>query len=148
MCDNSPTTCPVCVPMCWENSKYVSSCRESQRCLCEDAQFQGAVLQCLYSQCQTSQFGCALHHTMAHCFEEDSQTVQTLPALIRHQALRKRQIPGAYASASVSSSAVHSVARGQLSASALDNARPTRSASSTSLLTDVIPIAVPTGPFP
>ncbi|KAL8925607.1 MAG: hypothetical protein Q9172_002177 [Xanthocarpia lactea] len=86
---------------------------------------------------------------MAQCSEDDSQATQTLPALIRHQALRKRQIASIHVSASGSASAptVHSVAHRQLSVSASANARPTRSAAYASLRSHATPIATPTGLF-
>ncbi|KAL8914164.1 MAG: hypothetical protein Q9171_001159 [Xanthocarpia ochracea] len=86
---------------------------------------------------------------MAQCFGEDSQVTQTLPALIRHQALRKRQIASIHVSASGSASAatIHSVAHRQLSVSASASARPTRSAAYASLRSHATPIATPTGLF-
>lgn len=91
-----------------------------------------AVFQCLYSQCQTAQFGSALHHALAECssFVEDGSDI--LPHLIRHQGLRKREssLTG-YASGYASASAVHSVYRRFASASAPANPRPTRSAMNT-----------------
>lgn len=153
----------ACVPKCWENSKYVSNCPGSAKCLCDDAQFQAvqsfsfitesppsyllsaqAVLQCLYSQCQTAQFGSALHYAIAQCSENDSRSNDILPALVRHKALHGRAVPSMYASASVSASAIHSVARRQLSVSAPGNARPTRSAAYTSPRVHITPIPVPT----
>ncbi|KAI4248430.1 MAG: hypothetical protein L6R40_000989 [Gallowayella cf. fulva] len=97
---------------------------------------------------QTAQFGSAIHHAMARCFEEDSHATQTLPALIRHQGFRKRQLSGPHASASVSASAVHSVARRPPSVSAPGNARPTRSATFTSLPGRITPFAMPTSLLP
>lgn len=77
------------------------------------------VLQCLYSQCLTSQFGPALHHTLSACSDSTPDTPDVEPPLIRYQSLRKRGAPttGA-ASGHVSASAVHSVARRSASASA------------------------------
>ena len=87
------------------------------------------VLQCLYSQCQTTQFGSALHHALSECSDPEADTPDTLPPLIRHQGLRKR---GNQLTASVSASgkvAVHSIARRSVvtSASARYSARLTRS---------------------
>lgn len=105
------------------------------------------VLQCLYSQCQTAQFASALHHAIAQCFDNDSQSNDIPPALIRHQGLRLRAIPRAYAITSISASAFHSVASRQSSCSAPGSTRPTRSAAYTSLSTYVTPSALPTSPF-
>ena len=56
------------------------------------------------------------------------ETLEVLPPLIRQQGLRKRgsQNTG-YASGHLSASAIHSVARRSVKASALFSARPTRS---------------------
>ena len=99
------------------------------------------VLQCLYSQCHTAQFGSALHSTITRCSDYSSLVPDVLPPLIRHQGLRRRassdnvQVsarpqasarPGA-ALASVTLS--HSVQRRSVSASAtaslIRSSRPT-----------------------
>ena len=53
------------------------------------------VLQCLYSQCQTAQFGVALHHALTACSKDlgNIDTSNALPPLIRQQGLRKRAEP-------------------------------------------------------
>ena len=134
-----------CVSTCWDNSKYISTCvkvNETQ-CLCEDADFQGVrtaivhvkcltnilqvVLQCLYSQCQTTQFGSAVHLTLSACSNSGMDALDALPPLIRHHGLRKRGSPSnGYVSGHLSVSAIQSVARRSVSASAYVSARPTR----------------------
>lgn len=49
-----------------------------------------AFLQCLYSQCQTAQYGLALHHAISTCSKYGSNVVPMLPTLIRH---RNRRTP-------------------------------------------------------
>ena len=91
-----------------------------------------AVFQCLYSQCQTAQFGSALHYALAECSSFTTDGSENLPPLIRHQGLRKRESPlTGYASGYASASVVHSVYRRYASASAPANPRPTRSAANT-----------------
>ena len=96
------------------------------------------VFQCLYSQCQTTQFGSALHHALLECSNPETDIPDFLPPLIRQQGLRRR---GSQPTASVSAPgqfrlvsafakvAVHSVARRGVLASAFVrySARPTRS---------------------
>ena len=147
MLARTPLICQQgCVSKCWDNSKYVSSCVKANetQCLCEDAEFQSVrtatsyltcianefkvVLQCLYSQCQTSQFGSALHQTLSACSDSAVDTLDALPPLIRHPGLRKRGSPSnGYVSGQLSASAIHSVARRSVSASAYVSTRPTRS---------------------
>lgn len=137
---------PVCVSKCWENSKYVSTCVQANetQCLCEDAEFQSMVLQCLYSQCQTTQFGSALHHTLSVCTDSGMDSLDALPPLLRHQGLRKRGSPSiGYASGHLSASAIHSVARRSVDASAHVNARPTRSVSHLPTHTHDLPMSLP-----
>ena len=88
------------------------------------------VLQCLYSQCQSTVFGSALHQTLAACPGSALDALDTLPPLIRHQGLRKRNnvmsIHGAH-SASVSVSTSRKLARRSAAGSVVRSARPTRS---------------------
>ena len=91
-----------------------------------------AVLQCLYSQCQTTHFATALHYAIDACPGSALDSSDTLPPFIRHQGLRKRNNPanahGSGArSASVSASAVHLLARRSASGSLVASSRPTRS---------------------
>lgn len=86
------------------------------------------VLQCLYSQCQTTQFGSALHHTLSVCTDYGVDISDASPPLVRHQGIRKRGSPSiSSASGHLSASAIHSVARRSVSASAYGTTRPTRS---------------------
>lgn len=136
-----------CVSKCWENSKYVSTCLKANetQCLCKDTEFQSVrtgpfnlkritdrfqvVLQCLYSQCPTTQFGFALHRTLSACSHSEMDTLDAWPPLVGHKGLRKRgSASSGYASGHLSASAIHSVARRSVSASAYVSARPARSA--------------------
>ena len=91
------------------------------------------VLQCLYSQCPTTQFGSALHYALLECPSFGNNESEYLPPLIGHQGLRKRankplasvsaQVLGHY----VSASAGRLLARRSVIASAFVRARPTRS---------------------
>ena len=91
-----------------------------------------AILQCLYSQCQTSLFPTALHYALAACPSSAPDSSDTLPPLIRHQGLRNRNSPtrenrsGAQ-TASVSVSAHRLLARRSASSSVVVSSRPTRS---------------------
>jgi len=80
-----------CASKCWDNSKFVSSCTNEAKCLCEDSEFQSAVFQCLYSQCQTAQFGIAVHSALLECSGIDVEAHAVLPHLIRHQKFRNRR---------------------------------------------------------
>ncbi|KAI9813508.1 MAG: hypothetical protein M1832_006306 [Thelocarpon impressellum] len=84
-------TAPDCAYRCWENSKFVSVCGTKLDCLCDDMDFQNAVFQCLYSQCQTAQFGSALHHAIAACPLDDQEDSKAAPRLIRGARVRKRE---------------------------------------------------------
>ena len=52
------------------------------------------VLQCLYSQCQTTHFGAALHQALAACSDIKPDEGEYLPPLIRHQIPQKRADTG------------------------------------------------------
>ena len=140
-----------CVAQCWDNSVYVTRCSKKTKCLCEDNLFQSVsgvlsnlrclyghclvaiqtMLQCLYSQCQTAQFGSALHHALAICSPYGMDTVTNLPPLIRHQGLRKRQdqssvFQGNQYSTYLSASVAHPLSRRSASVSASSAPRQTR----------------------
>ncbi|KAI9875235.1 MAG: hypothetical protein M1830_008717 [Pleopsidium flavum] len=120
---------PDCVPKCWANSKFVSTCTNETKCFCEDGGFQSAVYQCLYSQCQTAQFGSALHYALSECSVYNAGDATISPPLMRHDYLRKRQnYQAGYGSGHASGSAVHSIYRRKGPASASAYSRPTRSA--------------------
>ena len=107
------------------------------------------VLQCLYSQCQTTQFGSALHQTLTTCSDSGMDTLDALPPLIRHQGLRKRGSPSiGYSAGHISASAVHSVARRSVSASAYVSARPTRSVGHLPAHTHDLPTSFPMATSP
>lgn len=97
------------------------------------------VLQCLYSQCHTAQFGSALHHALSKCNEYPPTSPNSLPPLFRHQGLHRRATQNqALVSAKplisahqafASAQAIQSVPRRFDGGSAAANvARPTRSA--------------------
>ncbi|MCJ1358806.1 MAG: hypothetical protein MMC33_008806 [Icmadophila ericetorum] len=126
---------PDCMSICWDNSKYVSSCVNDSECFCNDYEFQNAVLQCLYSQCHTAQFGLALHFALSKCADYNTGTSALLPRLIHQQDQQKRdsQRTGSIyhsASHSAPTSTLHSVQRRSLglSSSVSIFAQPTRRA--------------------
>ena len=87
-----------------------------------------AVLQCLYSQCQTAQFGSALHHALSECSNYDLDSSLDPPHLIRNQGLRKRQpFDSGLASLYVSASGIQSVSRQNIGASGFAYSRTIRS---------------------
>lgn len=92
-----------------------------------------AVLQCLYSQCQTAQFGSALHHALSKCSSFEIGIADISPPLLREQGLRKRNKRTADDTSDPGSApAIGSVARHSASASATSK-RPTRSVASVDL---------------
>lgn len=104
-----------------------------------------AVLQCLYSQCQTTHFGSALHFALSQCAEYGLGTTDILPPLIRHQGLRKRAYPDLKdLSVHAIASATHSVARRLASISAVPYPKPTRSAAYPAANTYANPHSLPT----
>ena len=87
------------------------------------------VFRCLYSQCQTAQFGSALHFTLIECVDHKVQNSMVVPKLIGQHDLRKRveHYPG-FGSMVSSASVIQSSQRRYASVSASTSARPTRSA--------------------
>lgn len=92
-----------------------------------------AVLQCLYSQCQTAQFGSALHHALSKCSGLETGIAYLSPPLLREQGLRKRNKRTVEDTSDLGlAPAIGSVARQSASASATSK-RPTRSVASADL---------------
>lgn len=92
-----------------------------------------AVLQCLYSQCQTAQFGSALHHALSKCSSLETEIADISPPLLREQGLRKKNKRAVGDTSDPGSApAIGSVARQSASASATSK-RPTRSLASADL---------------
>lgn len=92
-----------------------------------------AVLQCLYSQCQTAQFGSALHHALSKCSSLETGIAYLSPPLLREQGLRKRNKRTVEDKSDLGlAPAIGSVARQSASASATSK-RPTRSVASADL---------------
>ena len=146
MFDCVAQNCIACVAKCWDNSRFVSTCSSDTNCLCKDAFFQSvsvlspreasvhvwpfnqAILQCLYTQCQTSQFGAAVHQALLTCSTYETFYSNNLPQLIRHQSLRKRSSKtlgnmSSHASASV----IRSIAHRSTTFSTFSNPYPSKS---------------------
>ena len=108
-----------------------------------------AVLQCLYSQCPTAQFGSALHVALSECSSYITEGSAILPHLIRQQGLRKRD---SYQSSQISGSKVghapvsagYSILRRSASVSAFVSSRPSRIAFYEMTLTHKLSIPQPT----
>lgn len=123
------------------NSRAYEPAPFNLKCIADRFQ---VVLQCLYSQCQTTQFGFALHQTLSACSDSEMGTLDAWPPLVGHKGFRKRgSASSGYASAHLSASAIHSVARRSVSASAYVSARPTRSAGQVATHTHDLPKSLP-----
>lgn len=93
-----------------------------------------AVLQCLYTQCQTSQFGAAVHHALLECSTYEINDSSNLPPLIRHQGLRKRSNRTlGNVSSHVSASVIRSIVRGSPAFSAFSTPYPSQSVAPTTI---------------
>ncbi|PMD46396.1 hypothetical protein L207DRAFT_628946 [Hyaloscypha variabilis F] len=85
---------PRCAVQCWENTQYVSNrkCTGDAACLCTEPDYQNAVFQCLYSQCDTVHFGFALHHIIARCFGTGFELpLFAAPPVPNREDLRRRE---------------------------------------------------------
>ncbi|KAE9370551.1 hypothetical protein N431DRAFT_546364 [Stipitochalara longipes BDJ] len=88
------SSAPECAVRCWENTQYVSKrkCAGDAACLCTESDYQNAVFQCLYSQCDTVHFGSALHHIIAQCFGTGSEMpIFVAPPVPNRDDLRRRE---------------------------------------------------------
>ncbi|KAM3068150.1 hypothetical protein ACMFMG_011199 [Clarireedia jacksonii] len=80
---NEDILVPICAIHCWENTKYIGKCTDSDDCLCREPEYQN---------CDTAHFGPALHHSIAQCSGAVSDaTLLTIPDFSNHDSLRRRE---------------------------------------------------------
>ncbi|KAM0816310.1 hypothetical protein AB5N19_02112 [Seiridium cardinale] len=63
---------PGCAERCMVDSMYITQCQDID-CLCHEEHFQKSLFQCLYSQCDSSDYGPALLHSMKTCMTASAE---------------------------------------------------------------------------
>ncbi|KAG9243567.1 hypothetical protein BJ878DRAFT_543134 [Calycina marina] len=70
-------------------------------CLCKETDYQNSAFQCLYSQCDATDFGVAVQHAIVQCSGLGGDVMQAIRPIVKHSELRRRKeaeyLSGTYA---------------------------------------------------
>ncbi|KAH9994739.1 hypothetical protein F4779DRAFT_217407 [Xylariaceae sp. FL0662B] len=81
---------PTCATRCMVDSMFVTQCLDTN-CLCHQQDYQKSLFQCLYSQCDSSQYGPALSHTISVCIDTGAEIYMVAPGAVGNELLRARE---------------------------------------------------------
>ncbi|KAI1186123.1 hypothetical protein F5B17DRAFT_441290 [Nemania serpens] len=81
---------PSCGSHCMVNSMFVTQCLD-MNCLCHQEEYQKSLFQCLYSQCDSNEYGKALSRTISTCVEVGADIYMVAPGFINEELLRMRE---------------------------------------------------------
>ncbi|KAI1307458.1 hypothetical protein F5Y03DRAFT_393997 [Xylaria venustula] len=87
---------PSCGSHCMIDSMFVTQCLD-MNCLCHQEEYQKASLhdislfQCLYSQCDSNEYGQALSRTISTCMDVGAEIYMVAPGFINEELLRVRE---------------------------------------------------------
>ncbi|KAI8952199.1 hypothetical protein F4801DRAFT_244168 [Xylaria longipes] len=81
---------PSCGSHCMINSMFVTQCLD-MNCLCHQEEYQKSLFQCLYSQCDSNDYGKALSRTISTCMDVGAEIYMVAPGYINEELLRVRE---------------------------------------------------------
>ncbi|KAI1351091.1 hypothetical protein F5Y01DRAFT_325612 [Xylaria sp. FL0043] len=81
---------PSCGSHCMVDSMFVTQCLD-MNCLCHQEEYQKSLFQCLYSQCDSNEYGKALSRTISTCMEVGADIYMVAPSFINEELLRVRE---------------------------------------------------------
>ncbi|KAI0410900.1 hypothetical protein F5X98DRAFT_384612 [Xylaria grammica] len=81
---------PSCGSHCMVDSMFVTQCLD-MNCLCHQKEYQKSLFQCLYSQCDSNEYGKALSRTISTCMEVGADIYMVAPGFIDEELLRVRE---------------------------------------------------------
>ncbi|KAI1736301.1 hypothetical protein F4680DRAFT_461203 [Xylaria scruposa] len=81
---------PSCGQHCMVNSMFVTQCLDLN-CLCHQEEYQKSLFQCLYSQCDSNDYGKALSRTISTCMDVGAEIYMVAPGFINEELLRVRE---------------------------------------------------------
>ncbi|KAJ1336099.1 CFEM domain-containing protein [Microdochium nivale] len=84
------STTPTCANRCMVDSMYVTQCLDVS-CLCHGKDYQQSLLQCLYSQCDSAEYGRALSSTISLCIGTGAVIYMVAPNHYSGELLRSRE---------------------------------------------------------
>ncbi|KAI1120183.1 hypothetical protein F5Y10DRAFT_273313 [Nemania abortiva] len=81
---------PSCGSHCMIDSMFVTQCLD-MNCLCHQEEYQKSLFQCLYSQCDSNEYGKALSRTISTCMDVGAEIYMVAPGFINEEMLRVRE---------------------------------------------------------
>ncbi|KAI0869719.1 hypothetical protein GGS24DRAFT_493552 [Hypoxylon argillaceum] len=81
---------PSCASHCMIDSMFVTQCLD-MNCLCHQQEYQKSLFQCLYSQCDSKEYGPALSRTISTCMGVGAEIYMVAPGFINEELLRVRE---------------------------------------------------------
>ncbi|KAI5922292.1 hypothetical protein F4810DRAFT_290890 [Camillea tinctor] len=83
-------TLPSCASRCMVDSMFITPCLDMS-CLCHTKEYQRSLFQCLFSQCDPTDYGPALSRTIASCLGTGAEIYMVAPAGADPELLRLRE---------------------------------------------------------
>ncbi|KAI2610432.1 hypothetical protein GGR54DRAFT_643465 [Hypoxylon sp. NC1633] len=81
---------PSCASRCMVDSMFVTQCLDIG-CLCHEKDYQTSLFQCLYSQCDSNEYGPALSHSISLCMSLGAEIHMVAPGIVNDELLRSRE---------------------------------------------------------
>ncbi|KAI0192821.1 hypothetical protein F4808DRAFT_453379 [Astrocystis sublimbata] len=81
---------PSCASHCMLDSMFVTQCLD-MNCLCHQEEYQKTLFQCLYSQCDSGEYGKALSRTISTCMDVGAEIHMVAPGSVNGELLRVRE---------------------------------------------------------
>ncbi|KAI0838198.1 hypothetical protein F5Y06DRAFT_303906 [Hypoxylon sp. FL0890] len=85
-----PAGPPSCASRCMVDSMFVTQCLDT-RCLCNERDYQKSLFQCLYSQCDSDNYGPALSHSISLCMSLGAEIYMVAPGKVDNELLKSRE---------------------------------------------------------
>ncbi|KAI1140682.1 hypothetical protein F5Y05DRAFT_282340 [Hypoxylon sp. FL0543] len=85
-----PAGPPSCASRCMVDSMFVTQCLDT-RCLCNEKDYQRSLFQCLYSQCDSTDYGPALSHSISLCMSLGAEIYMVAPGRVGNELLKSRE---------------------------------------------------------
>ncbi|KAI1411409.1 hypothetical protein F5Y13DRAFT_200978 [Hypoxylon sp. FL1857] len=85
-----PAGPPSCASRCMVDSMFVTQCLDT-RCLCNEKDYQRSLFQCLYSQCDSNNYGPALSHSISLCMSLGAEIYMVAPGRVDNELLKSRE---------------------------------------------------------
>ncbi|KAI1772718.1 hypothetical protein F4818DRAFT_444101 [Hypoxylon cercidicola] len=81
---------PSCASRCMVDSMFMTQCLDT-RCLCNQRDYQKSLFQCLFSQCDSNNYGPALSHSISLCMRLGAEIYMVAPGTVDNGLLQSRE---------------------------------------------------------